>query len=69
MVNETEEIKRLNDVELAALTAIVNSNAVLMDAENKDRFSNGYAAAYTFNGDSDEELLIKQELRLRGVKI
>lgn len=72
MIKEIEknDKKRLNDSELIAIASLVNSDTMLMQGENIDRFNCGHAAAWTSGSlPSDREQLIIDELRLRGIEI
>lgn len=58
----------MKDCEMWALSAIIYSDAVLMQGENDGRRNNGYAPAWTSDcGDSDETEALRAELKRRGV--
>jgi hypothetical protein len=61
-------MKRLNDAELMALSAIVYQQTELMRAENVDRERNGFACAYTMDvsGISEEADMILAEVKARA---
>ncbi|MBU3896079.1 hypothetical protein KKG36_02090, partial [Patescibacteria group bacterium] len=58
----------MTDIELKALTALVEMQRELCSADNQQRANNGYAPAWT--GDclpSDEEKALREELKQRGI--
>lgn len=58
----------MNDVELAALTALVDMTRMLCAAENESRLLQGFSPAWTTKcAESDEEAALREELVKRGV--
>lgn len=57
----------MNDTELAALTALLNSQALEMHDVNQDRLRNGFALAYDGMGEWPERDTLTNELKRRGV--
>lgn len=59
----------MNDDELRALSAYVGRETLLMHTENEERYSNGYAPAYTFEtgGLSDAMMALEAELIRREI--
>ena len=57
----------MNDVELAALTALFNQQAMEMHDVNQDRIRNDYALAYDGSVEWPERDALEDELRRRGV--
>jgi hypothetical protein len=55
----------MNDIELAALTALVNQETAMMNWTNEERKSNGYAMAYTDVGPYFNSL--EEEMKARRV--
>ena len=60
-------MKRLNDAELAALTAIVNQQTELIHGENQAREWGGYSPAYTMetSGLMSEAEMLQAEINAR----
>ena len=57
----------MNDVELAALTELVESDRFFMDAENEERRRNGYALAYSGVIKWESRDVLEFELKRRGI--
>lgn len=58
----------MTDAELGALTALVNMQRELCASDNEQRLRQGYAPAWTSDClPSDEETLLREELKRRGV--
>lgn len=60
----------MTDAELTALAALVNMEAVVIQAANDDRSYRGEAMAYSGFGDiSSNERLLREELQRRGIQV
>lgn len=57
----------MNDTELAALTALVESDRFLMDADNESRRRNDYAPAYDGGVKWESRDKLEAELQHRGI--
>ena len=59
---------KMKDIELNALTALVEMQREMCAADNQQRARNGYAPAWTSGClPSDEETALREELKRRGV--
>ena len=59
--------ERLTDTELAALTALVNADTMMMDAENAARLSQGQSLAFSSDVEWPARKALEIELRNRRV--
>jgi hypothetical protein len=60
-------MKNMNDIELAALTELVEADRLLMEAENEQRRRNDYAPAYSGDVKWSARDKLEEELKRRDI--
>ena len=57
----------MTDIELAALTELVEAERMGMEADNQTRANNGYAPAWSSDVDWPARDSLQEELKRRGI--